>query len=71
MTDHHTYKKIDLVGSSTVSIDDAIKNAIAEASKTVRDMQWFEVTETRGHIEDGQVKHFQVTMKVGFKIANS
>jgi flavin-binding protein dodecin len=71
MSDHHTYKKIDLVGSSTVSIDDAIKNAIAEASQTVHDMQWFEVTETRGHIEGGQVKHFQVTIKVGFKIANS
>ncbi|WP_263263581.1 dodecin [Pseudomonas sp. RIT-PI-S] len=71
MTDHHTYKKIDLVGSSTISIDDAIKNAIAEAAKTVRHLEWFEVTETRGHIEDGQVKHFQVTLKVGFRIGDS
>jgi flavin-binding protein dodecin len=71
MSDHHTYKKVDIVGSSTTSIDDAIQNAIAEASKTIKNMQWFEVTETRGHIEDGRVAHFQVTMKVGFKIENS
>ncbi|MBA1241577.1 MULTISPECIES: dodecin [Pseudomonas] len=71
MSDHHTYKKIDLVGSSTTSIDDAIKNAIAEAAKTIQNLEWFEVTETRGHIEDGQVKHFQVTLKVGFRINNS
>lgn len=71
MSDHHTYKKVDIVGSSTVSIDDAIQNAIAEASKSIRNLQWFEVTETRGHIEDGKVAHFQVTMKVGFKIENS
>lgn len=71
MSDHHTYKKIDLVGSSTTSIDDAIKNAIAEAAKTIQNLEWFEVTETRGHIEDGQVRHFQVTLKVGFRINNS
>jgi len=71
MSDHHTYKKVDLVGSSTTSIDDAIKNAIAEAAKTIQNLEWFEVTETRGHIEDGQVKHFQVTLKVGFRINNS
>lgn len=71
MSDHHTYKKIDLVGSSTTSIDDAIKNAIAEAAKTIQNLEWFEVAETRGHIEDGQVKHFQVTLKVGFRINNS
>lgn len=71
MSDHHTYKKVDIVGSSTTSIDDAIQNAIAQASKSIKNMQWFEVTETRGHIEDGRVAHFQVTMKVGFKIENS
>ncbi|WP_040260574.1 MULTISPECIES: dodecin [Pseudomonas] len=71
MSDHHTYKKVDLVGSSTVSIDDAIKNAIAEAAKTIQNLEWFEVTETRGHIENGQVGHFQVTLKVGFRITNS
>lgn len=64
----HTYKLIDLVGSSTVSSDDAIKNAIAKASRTVKHMSWFEVIETRGHIVDGKIAHFQVTIKVGFRI---
>ncbi|KGF64353.1 MULTISPECIES: dodecin [Pseudomonas] len=71
MTDHHTYKMLELVGSSTVSIDDAIQNAIAQAAKSVKLMEWFEVLETRGHIEDGKVGHFQVTLKVGFRIDNS
>jgi flavin-binding protein dodecin len=64
----HTYKLIELVGSSPVSSDEAIKNAIAKASKTVKHMNWFELVETRGHIVDGQVAHFQVTIKVGFRI---
>jgi flavin-binding protein dodecin len=71
MSDHHTYKKVELVGSSTSSIEDAINNAIAEANKTIRNLEWFEVTETRGHIKDGKAAHFQVTLKVGFKIASS
>ena len=71
MTDHHTYKKVELVGSSPTSIEDAINNALAEANKTLRNLEWFEVTETRGHTENGQVAHFQVTLKVGFKIAAS
>jgi flavin-binding protein dodecin len=71
MSDHHTYKKIDLVGSSTIGVDDAIKNAIAEAAKSIDHMEWFEVTETRGHIQEGKVMHFQVTLKVGFRISNS
>jgi flavin-binding protein dodecin len=71
MTDHHTYKMLELVGSSTTSIDDAIQNAIAQAAKSVKLMEWFEVLETRGHIEDGKVAHFQVTIKVGFRIDNS
>ena len=71
MTDHHTYKMLELVGSSTTSTDDAIKNAIAQAAKSVKLMEWFEVLETRGHIEDGKVAHFQVTIKVGFRIDNS
>ena len=71
MTDHHTYKKIELVGSSTTSIEDAINNALAEASKSIKLLEWFEVTETRGHIEDGKVAHYQVTLKVGFRIVNS
>jgi flavin-binding protein dodecin len=64
----HTYKLIELVGSSPISSDEAIKNAIAKASKTVKHMNWFELVETRGHIVDGQVAHFQVTIKVGFRI---
>lgn len=64
----HTYKKIELVGSSPESIEDAVKNAIAKASVTVRNLRWFEVTETRGHIEEGRVAHWQVTVKVGFTL---
>jgi len=64
----HTYKVIELVGSSTVGTDDAIKNAIAKAALTVKHLNWFEVVETRGHIVDGAVAHFQVTLKVGFRI---
>lgn len=71
MSDHHTYKMLELVGSSNVSTDDAIQNAIAQAAKSVKLMEWFEVLETRGHIEDGKVGHFQVTIKVGFRIDNS
>lgn len=71
MTDHHTYKKVELVGSSTTSIEDAINNALAEAAKSVELMEWFEVAEMRGHIENGAVAHYQVTLKVGFRIVNS
>lgn len=71
MSDHHTYKKIELVGSSPTSIEDAINNALAEASKSLQHLEWFEVTETRGHIENGRAAHFQVTLKVGFRIANT
>ena len=71
MSDHHTYKKIEIVGSSTQSIDDAIRNALKQASKTTKNLEWFEVTETRGHIVDGGVGHFQVTLKIGFRIIDS
>ena len=71
MSDHHTYKLIDLVGSSPTSIEDAINNALAEAGKTIKHLEWFEVVETRGHIRDNKAAHFQVTIKVGFRIANS
>lgn len=64
----HVYKMLEIVGSSTSSSDDAIRNAIARASKSVRHMDWFEVVETRGHIQDGKVAHFQVTLKVGFRL---
>ena len=64
----HVYKKIELVGSSTTSIEDAVKNAVTTASKTVRNMRWFEVTETRGQIDDNQINHWQVTVKIGFTL---
>ena len=64
----HTYRVIEVVGSSTETIDDAIRRAIADASKTIRHIGWFEVLETRGHVVDGKVGHFQVTLKVGFTL---
>lgn len=71
MSDHHTYKKIEVVGSSKNSIDEAIQNAINETSKTINNLEWFEVVETRGHIVNNAVGHFQVTLKVGFRIEKS
>ena len=71
MSDHRTYKKIEVVGTSKVSIEDAIANALTECAKSVRNMDWFEVVETRGHIVDGKVAHYQVDLKVGFRISNS
>ena len=62
------YKKIELVGTSSVSSDDAIQQAIARASQTLKHLDWFEVMETRGHIVDGKVAHYQVTLKVGFRL---
>jgi dodecin len=62
----HIYRVIQIVGSSDKSIDDAIQRGITRASQTLRNLRWFEVVETRGHIEDGKVQHYQVTMKVGF-----
>ncbi len=67
MTDH-TYKKIELTGSSTKGIQEAIEVAIAKASETIHNMRWFEVVETRGHIDAGKVAHWQVTIKVGFTL---
>ena len=64
----HTYRVIEVVGSSKDSIDDAIKQAIADTSLTIRHIGWFEVVETRGHVVDGKVGHFQVTLKVGFTL---
>ncbi len=64
----HVYKKIELVGSSKTGIEDAVTTALARASKSVRNMRWFEVTETRGHIVDGKVDHWQVTLQVGFTL---
>jgi len=67
----HVYKTIELTGSSTKSSDDAVTRAIEHAAKTVRNMRWFEVTDTRGHIEDQKIAHWQVTVKVGFTLESS
>ena len=64
----HIYKKVELVGSSTVGIDDAVKNAVERAGKTLRNLRWFEVVETRGQIEGSAVAHWQVTVQVGFAL---
>ncbi len=64
----NVYKVTEIVGSSTVGVDDAIKRGIERASKTLRNLDWFEVVEIRGHLEGGAVGHFQVTMKVGFRM---
>lgn len=66
--DDHTYKIIQLAGSSPDSIENAIQNAISRASQTLHNLRWFEVLETRGHIADGRVEHYQVVMKVGFSL---
>ena len=68
MSADNVYKILELTGSSTTSIEDAIQTAITKASATVRDIGWFEVLSTRGHVEAGKVAHFQVTLKVGFKL---
>ena len=65
---HHVYKKVELVGSSPESIEDAVNTAIDRAGKTIRNMRWFEVVETRGQIVDGKVAHWQVTVKIGFTL---
>lgn len=64
----HVYKSIELTGSSRTSSDDAIRTALARASRTVRDMRWFQVLDVRGHVDNGEVAHWQVTLKVGFTL---
>ena len=68
MSDNHTYKKVEIVGSSKKSIEDANENAISECNNSIKNMDWFEVIDTRGHIQDGKVAHYQVTVKIGFRI---
>ena len=68
MTQNHVYKSIELTGSSPTSIEDAVSTAIAKASDSLRNIQWFTITETRGHVKDGKVAHWQVTLKVGFTL---
>ncbi|AOB30485.1 hypothetical protein AKI39_06930 [Bordetella sp. H567] len=68
---NHVYKQIELVGSSTSSSDDAISRAIERASSTLRNIEWFEVTNVRGHIEQGKVAHWQVCLKIGMRIEDT
>jgi flavin-binding protein dodecin len=64
----HVYKTVEVTGSSSVDVTDAIRRAVAKASETLRHLDWFEVSGVRGHIADGQVAHFQVTLKIGFRL---
>lgn len=68
MQNDHVYRKTELVGSSRTSLSDAIEGAIARAAKTLRHIEWFEVSEIRGHVQDGKVGHYQVVLKVGFRV---
>jgi flavin-binding protein dodecin len=68
--ENHIYKVIELVGSSETSIEEAISTAVAQASQTVRNLDWFEVIQTRGHIKNGKIGHYQVTLKIGFTLEN-
>ncbi|MCX5603065.1 dodecin [Streptomyces phaeochromogenes] len=67
----HTYRITEIVGSSHEGIDEAIRNGISRASQTLRNLDWFEVTQVRGQIEDGQIKHYQVGLKVGFRLEDA
>ena len=69
--DSHIYRVIELVGTSDKGIDDAVRTAIGRAHKTIRNLRWFEIARTSGHIEDGKVQHFQVTLKVGFTMEDA
>jgi hypothetical protein len=69
MMSDNVYKVIEVVGSSESGIEDAVERAIARASATVRDIRWFEVMETHGHVENGRVAHYQVTLRIGFTLA--
>jgi flavin-binding protein dodecin len=64
----HVYKSLELTGSSSSTVEDAVQNAISKAAKTMRNMQWFQIMETRGHIAEGKVAHWQVTLKIGFRL---
>ncbi len=66
--DAHTYKSIEITGSATTGSDDAVRNAIAKASESVRNIHWFQVTDERGYVEGGEVKFWQVTVKIGFRL---
>ena len=65
---NHVYKLLELTGSSPIGIEDAVQSAIAKAHETVRNIHWFEVVETRGHVADGKIAHWQVSLKIGFTL---
>ena len=65
---NHVYRMSDVVGSSTTSIDDAIRTAVRKAAESVRHLEWFEIQEMRGHVVEGEVAHFQVALKLGFRV---
>ncbi len=67
----HIYKVIELVGSSETSVEDAIQTAITRASRTLKHLRWFEVVQTRGHLQDGKIDHYQVVLKVGFTLEDA
>jgi dodecin len=69
--DDHVYRVIEVVGTSPKSVDDAVKTAVARASKTIRNLRWFEVVQTRCHLEEGKVHHFQVTLRIGFTMEDA
>jgi dodecin len=71
MSDDHVYRVIEITGSSSTSISDAIQVAVSRASKTLRNLRWFEVVQTRGHLDGGKIQHYQVTLKIGFTIDES
>lgn len=64
----HVYKKIEVTGSSTTGVEDAVRNAVSKAGETMRNLRWFEVTEIRGHIDEQKVEYWQVTVKIGLKV---
>lgn len=64
----HVYKVVEIVGSSSKGTDDAVQNAISRAAKTLKNLDWFEVVDTRGHLKDGKIAHYQVTLKIGFRL---
>ena len=66
--DEHVYKKIEVVGSSKKSVDEAIQNAITKAAKTIHNMRWFEIMQTRGYLENGEISYYQVDLKIGFTV---
>ncbi|URM88904.1 dodecin family protein [Streptomyces sp. MRC013] len=65
---HHTYRVTEIVGTSHTGVDEAIRNGIARAAQTLHNLDWFEVTQVRGHLEEGEVAHYQVGLKVGFRL---